>query len=141
LILFSHGFEGLFLAFLKHACPGSFFEHGEDFDGFHVEDFCNSTLHNEEIGVVDVELDGLEEVLDGLLLGAVAVDKVLALSAHHDLPDIVRRNNKGEEMGKRTWRVTLIWAYSSKPMGDFRVSLLSKTIVTLAFVTPACPRL
>lgn len=38
-------------------------------------------------------------------------------------------------------RVTLMVAYSSKPMGDFFLSLLSKTIVTLALVTPAWPRL
>lgn len=38
-------------------------------------------------------------------------------------------------------RVTLMVEYSSKPMGDLFLSLLSKTIVTLAFVTPAWPRL
>lgn len=37
--------------------------------------------------------------------------------------------------------VTDICAYSSKPMGLFFLSLLSNTMVTLAFVTPACPRL
>ena len=37
--------------------------------------------------------------------------------------------------------VTDIWAYSSKPIGDFFLSRLSKHIVTLAFVTPACPLL
>lgn len=38
-------------------------------------------------------------------------------------------------------RVTLMVAYSSKPIGDFSLSLLSKTMVTLALVTPAWPRL
>lgn len=37
--------------------------------------------------------------------------------------------------------VTDICAYSSKPMGDLDLSRLSNTIVTLALVTPACPRL
>lgn len=94
LVLFSHRLECFFLAFLKHACPGGFFEHGEDFDGFHVEDFGDSALHDEKVWVVDVELDGLEEVLDGLLLGAVAVDEVLALAAHHNLPEVLETENK-----------------------------------------------
>ena len=42
-------------------------------------------MHDEEIWVVDVELDRLEEVLDRLLLGAVAVDEVFARPTQDDL--------------------------------------------------------
>lgn len=42
-------------------------------------------MHNQEIGVVDVELYGLEEVLDCLLLSTVAVDEVFACATEHDL--------------------------------------------------------
>jgi hypothetical protein len=33
-------------------------------------------LHDEEVGVIDVELNRLKEVLDGLLLRTVAIDEV-----------------------------------------------------------------
>ena len=42
-------------------------------------------MHDEEVWVVDVQLDGLEEVLDRLLLGAVSVDEVLARAPQDDL--------------------------------------------------------
>lgn len=38
------------------------------------------TLHDDEIGVIDVELDGLEEVLHCSLRRAMAADEVLARS-------------------------------------------------------------
>ena len=42
-------------------------------------------MHDEEIGIIDVELDGLEEVLYCLLLCAVAVDEVFACSSENNL--------------------------------------------------------
>ena len=42
-------------------------------------------MHDEEVRIVDVELDGLEQVLNRLLLGAVAVDEVFARPAQDDL--------------------------------------------------------
>lgn len=89
LILFGHSFECLLLSFFKHSCPCGFLQHREDFDWFHVEDFGDSTLHDEKVGVVDVELDRLEQVLDSLLLCSMTVDEVLALSSHHDLPSAI----------------------------------------------------
>ena len=47
--------------------------------------FSDSALHNDEIGVVDVQLDGLEEGLDGCLVGLVAIDEVLCKVWHCDL--------------------------------------------------------
>jgi hypothetical protein len=38
-----------------------------------------------------------------------------------------------------TWRQMVISAYCSYPTGDVSASLLSNTMVTEAFVTPACP--
>lgn len=43
-------------------------------------------MHNQEVGVVDVELYGLEEILDCLLLSAVSVDEVFGGAAQHNLP-------------------------------------------------------
>lgn len=42
-------------------------------------------MHNEEIGVIDIELNGLKKILHGLLLRSVAVDEVFARSAQHNL--------------------------------------------------------
>jgi hypothetical protein len=39
-----------------------------------VRYLCDAVLHDEEAGVVDVELYGLEEGFDGLLLWLVAVE-------------------------------------------------------------------
>lgn len=52
---------------------------------FHVENFRDPTLHNEEVGVVDVETDGLEERLYDLLLRSRTVDEVFAGATHDDL--------------------------------------------------------
>ena len=38
-------------------------------------------MHDEEIGVVDVELDGLEEILHRLLLRTMAIDEIFARAA------------------------------------------------------------
>ena len=45
----------------------------------------DSALHDDEVGVVDVQLDGLEEGLDGCLVGLVAIDEVLCEVWHCDL--------------------------------------------------------
>jgi len=42
-------------------------------------------LHDEEVGVVDIELDGLEEVGHPVVLDGDAVDHVLVLAADHHL--------------------------------------------------------
>ena len=47
--------------------------------------FSDSALHDDEVGVVDVQLDGLEEGLDGCLVGLVAIDEVLCEVWHCDL--------------------------------------------------------
>ena len=43
--------------------------------GPHVEHFLDAALHDDEVGVVDVELDRLEGVEDLLLLGFVPVEE------------------------------------------------------------------
>ena len=42
-------------------------------------------MHDQEVGIVDVELYGLEEVLNSLLLRTVAIDEVFACASEHDL--------------------------------------------------------
>ena len=51
----------------------------------HVEHFCDPSLHDEEVGVVDVELHRPEEVVDAGVLAVGAVDQVLVLAADHHL--------------------------------------------------------
>ena len=42
-------------------------------------------MHDQKVGVVYIELDGLEEILDRLLLRTVAIDEVFACAAKYDL--------------------------------------------------------
>ena len=42
-------------------------------------------MHDQEVRVVYIELDGLEEILDRLLLRTVAIDEVFACAAEYDL--------------------------------------------------------
>ena len=51
----------------------------------HVEHFGDPALHDEEVGVVHVQLDGAEKVLDTAVLAVGAVDQVLVLAANNDL--------------------------------------------------------
>jgi hypothetical protein len=48
-------------------------------------DFGDSALHDEEMGIVDVKLDRLEEGLDDVLLGFVAIEEVLGYVGQRDL--------------------------------------------------------
>ena len=51
----------------------------------HVEDFGDSSLHDEKVRVVDVQLDGPEEVADAVVLDVRPVDQVFVLAADHNL--------------------------------------------------------
>ena len=42
-------------------------------------------MHDEEVRVVYIELDGLEEILDRLLLRTVSIDEIFACAAEYDL--------------------------------------------------------
>ena len=45
-----------------------------------------SCLHNQKVRIVDIELDGVEEILHAARLGHVAVDEVLVSAPNDDLP-------------------------------------------------------
>lgn len=102
------------------------------------------TLHDEEVGVVDVELDALEQVLHCVLRRPVPAEEVLARPVQRDLrnagafssPSFPHAPNAG-----RTCLVTDTSAMFSNPSGALLLSELSKTIVTDARTTPAWPRL
>lgn len=53
-------------------------------------------MHDEEVGVVDVELHALEEVLHLLLRRAMPTDEVLALTIDRDLRERARTNRQSE---------------------------------------------
>ena len=46
----------------------------------------DSPLHDEEMGIVDIELDRSEEILHPIVLDVAAVDEVLILAPDDDLP-------------------------------------------------------
>ena len=80
----------LFLVLVKHR-PSRLFDKRQYFWRFHVEHFGNPSLHNQEMRVVDVQLDGLEKVLHPVVLYVGTIDQVLVLSANHNLKKIKRR--------------------------------------------------
>ncbi len=51
----------------------------------HVEHFGDPPLHDEEVRVVHIELDGPEEVLDPGGRGIAAVDQILVPTSNHNL--------------------------------------------------------
>ena len=51
----------------------------------HVEDFCDPALHDQEMRIVDVQLDGAEEILDPVVLNVGSVDEVFVFSSDDDL--------------------------------------------------------
>jgi hypothetical protein len=52
---------------------------------FHVENFSDSTLHDQEMRIVDVQLDGSEKVVNPIILDIRSVEQVLVLAANDNL--------------------------------------------------------
>mmetsp|Transcript_31414 Transcript_31414/g.92086 ORF Transcript_31414/g.92086 Transcript_31414/m.92086 type:complete len:625 (+) Transcript_31414:1709-3583(+) len=80
-LLLLDGLDGGDALGLVHARTGGLLDHAEDFVGLHVEDLGDAALHDEEVGIVDVELDGVEEVGHLSGGGIPAVDEILAPAA------------------------------------------------------------
>ena len=51
----------------------------------HVQNLRDTPLHDEKSGVVNVQLDGAEKILNALVVHVQAVDEVTVLAANHDL--------------------------------------------------------
>ena len=84
-LLLLDGLDGGDALGLVHARAGGLLDHAEDFVGLHVEDLGDAALHDEEVRVVNVELDGVEEVGHLPGGGVAAVDEILAPAAEEDL--------------------------------------------------------
>jgi hypothetical protein len=82
--LFDRFLTRLFLRLVHHGADG-LLNHGQDLRRLHVENFSDSSLHDEEMRVVDVQLNRSEEIDDAVVLNVGPVDQVLVLSAHDDL--------------------------------------------------------
>ena len=52
---------------------------------FHIEHFCNPALHDQEVRVVDIELDGAKEVLYSRRRCIAAIDQILVTSSNYNL--------------------------------------------------------
>ena len=105
LLLPRHSIDRLLLLLLKHGRPCCLLDHREDLLRSHIENLGDftfqvpiqtsvpsslpslrvRTLHDEEIGVVDIELDALEEVLDCTLSRTVSTNQVLARPIQRNL--------------------------------------------------------
>lgn len=53
--------------------------------GLHVENLLNLALHDQEVGIVDIQLDGAKEVLDLLVLHQLSIDQELVLATDYHL--------------------------------------------------------
>ncbi len=72
---------------MRMRVPGSgrLLNHGEDLRGLHVEHLGDPALHDEEVGIVHVQLDGPEEVTDPAVLHVAPVDQILIFPTNHNL--------------------------------------------------------
>lgn len=73
------------LFLLVHASTCSLFDHSQHLGGFHVDDLCDSSLHDEKVRIVHVQLNRMEEVLNSLYLCRMAVDEVFVSSTNDNL--------------------------------------------------------
>ena len=57
-----------------------------DLRWLHVEHFGDATLHDEEVGVVDVQLHRTEQILHTIVVGVASVDQVFVATSNNHLP-------------------------------------------------------
>ena len=124
MIFLGHRPECTLLALLKHACARGLFHHRQDFGGFHVQDLGDATLHDQKVGVVDVELDALKQILHGLLRRLVAIDQVLGCATHRHLT----RHGNGGIVFKRDGRALLVTVIENDRHRRFRDASLSALV-------------
>lgn len=94
-------------------------------------------MHDEEVGVVDVELYRLEEVLNCLLLCAVAVDEILVRAIKHDL---ARDADGGVllEADRRLLRVSVVeYDSDARLLNTCLSALVDKVLYHAPSVSPA----
>ncbi len=51
----------------------------------HVQNFCDTALHDQEVRIVNVELNGVEKVLNASVGSISSIDQVLILPANDNL--------------------------------------------------------
>ncbi len=79
-VLLLNELESLLFLGLVKTDSGSLFNQPKHFLGLHIDDLGNSALHNKEVRVVDVELDGAKEHLDLFSRLHLPVDIVFRLA-------------------------------------------------------------
>jgi hypothetical protein len=77
--------QGRLLLHLEHSRAGGLFDHRKDLWWLHVKHLSDLSLHDEEVRIVDVELDGVKEGLDLISARVVSIDQVLVAAADYDL--------------------------------------------------------
>lgn len=50
-----------------------------------ITHFSNSALHDEEMGIVDIQLHWAEEILHSVVLNIWAIDEILVLTTNNNL--------------------------------------------------------
>lgn len=100
LVLLCHSLDGLVLALLEHARTRCLLHHAENLGRLHVEHLGDLALHDEEVGVVDVQLHRLEEVLNRLKRRLVTVEQIFGhiadrdLTRHRDLGRVLKADGR-----------------------------------------------
>lgn len=69
-----------------HTGAGRFFDHRQNLVWFHVQYFCDASLHDQEIRIVDVQLNGTEEIGNFFVQYNFTVDQVFVFAADDNLP-------------------------------------------------------
>mmetsp|Transcript_1380 Transcript_1380/g.3745 ORF Transcript_1380/g.3745 Transcript_1380/m.3745 type:complete len:293 (+) Transcript_1380:2893-3771(+) len=74
------------LLVLVHAGARCLLDHAEGLLRLHIDDLGDAALHDQEVGIVHVQRDRVEEVLDLVLLHVVRVEQVSIAATNDNLP-------------------------------------------------------
>lgn len=61
---------------------------------FHVQDFSNSTLHDQKVRIIDVELNRVKQILNLTLLRNSSIDEILVSTSNDDLQTGHKSNDR-----------------------------------------------
>lgn len=100
-----------------------FLDHSERLERLHVADLRDAALHDEEVRVVDIQADGVEEVLHACQLSGVSIDEVFVASADDDLA-CHRDLGAALESDGTLRRLPIVEHDRDGSLGDARLTLL-----------------
>ncbi len=67
---------------------GCLLNHGQDLGGLHVEHLGDPALHDEEVGIVHVQLNWPEQVAHPAVLDVAPIDQIFVFASDHHLETV-----------------------------------------------------